>query len=103
MIEKIKSLADEKLKKYNYEYDQYLFDELVKKMLDQDIQTLVSEIQNMQDTKEDFARVKEIVDKIKNESIQRIKDRQEKEKAKEEKKKAKREWTKDEYALLSKA
>lgn len=103
MIEKIKNLADEKLKKYNYEYDQYLFDELVKKMVDHDIQTLVSEVQNMQDTEEDFARVKEIVDKIKNESIQRIKERQEKEKAKEEKKKAKREWTKDEYALLSKA
>mgnify|MGYP000229042146 CR=1 FL=1 len=32
MVETFKSLADEKLKSFNYEYDQYFVDEFVKKL-----------------------------------------------------------------------
>ena len=102
-IESLKSLADQKLSKYNYEYDQFHVDDIVKKLNDEEIANLVKEVEDMQDTKEEFERVKAIMDNTKEDSIQRIKAQQHHEKVKEEKKKAKREWTKDEFALLAKA
>jgi DnaJ family protein C protein 2 len=103
MVETFKSLADEKLKSFNYEYDQYFVDEFVKKLTDQDIQILVTEVQNMQVTEEEFTRVRAIIDKTKDDNDQRIKDQQNQVKATEEKKKAKRAWTKDEFIKLAKA
>lgn len=76
MTEKLKSLADERLRKYNYEYDQYFIDEIVEKLTDECIQTLVKEISDMEDTQEDFDRVKIIIDDIKDANIKRIKEMQ---------------------------
>jgi DnaJ family protein C protein 2 len=103
MVETFKSLADEKLKSFNYEYDQYFVDEFVKKLTDHDIQTLVTEVQNMQVTEDEFNRVRAMIDKTKEENDQRIKDLRNGVKVAEEKKKAKREWIRDEFVLLAKA
>ena len=104
MIKKLSDLAEEKLKGHNYEYDQYMVEDLVKKLPDEDIQKLVQEITDMGDSAEEFERVKKIIDETKTKNIERIKKLHQKEKAKEEEKKQKaKEWTKDEFALLAKA
>ena len=104
MIVKLKELADEKLKQHNYEYDQYMVDELVKKLTDEDIQKLVQEITDMKEGPEEFERVRKIIEDTKHHNINRIKEQQKKDKAKiEEKKQKAKEWTKDELAILAKA
>ena len=103
MTEKLKSLADEKLRKFNYEYDQFFIDEIVQKLTDEDIQVLVKEITEMKDTQKDFDRVKEIIDNTKDANIKRIKQQQMDLLKKEEAKNVKREWSQDEYSLLVKA
>jgi DnaJ family protein C protein 2 len=104
MIEKLKGLADEKLKEHNYEYDQFFIEELVKKLDDESITKLCQEIEKMGEGEEEFNRVKAIIDETKEANIQRIKNAQAKDQAKrEEKQNKKREWTKEEFALLAKA
>lgn len=104
LISKLKNLADQKLKKFHYEYDQFFVDEFVKKLKDEDIKAIVEATEAMEDTEAGFEKIKGLIEQKKEEGHQRIKQQQQKDKAKrEEKKSAVKEWTKDEFAFLVKA
>lgn len=104
MSHKLKELADQKLKQFSYEYDQYAMEEITKKLTDEDIQKLVQEITDMGEGQEEFDRVKAIIDKVKQDNIKRIKEEQKKDlKKREEAKESNKAWTKEDFALLVKA
>lgn len=103
MSQKLKDLGDEKLKEYSYDYDQYGMEEIIKKLTDDDLQYLVKEITDMGEGKEEFERVKAIIDDTRDKNIQRIRDQQKNGGKKEESKAVNKNWTKEEFALLVKA